>query len=122
MDGQVPCNGCTLCCRGDAVFLHPELGDDPKSYETESYPHPLSGADAPILKHGDDGNCVYLGPAGCTIYDRRPVMCRAFDCRKFFMSMDRNTRRQGVRRKLFDVAVLDRGRELLADAPTKGQK
>jgi len=28
-----------------------------------------------------DGACIYLGDTGCTIYEKRPQACRAFDCR-----------------------------------------
>ena len=31
---SVPCDDCTLCCRGDAISIHPELGDDASQYQT----------------------------------------------------------------------------------------
>ena len=72
----VPCNGCTLCCRGDAIRLLP--ADDPSQYETEPhdrYPGQL------MLAHKANGDCVYLGESGCAIHDRSPLMCREMDCR-----------------------------------------
>jgi Fe-S-cluster containining protein len=33
----VPCNGCTLCCQGDAIRLTEE--DNPDDYETEPHPY-----------------------------------------------------------------------------------
>jgi hypothetical protein len=34
------------------------------------------------IAHADDGTCHYLdAQQGCAIYDRRPAMCRRYDCR-----------------------------------------
>ena len=65
-----------MCCVADAIRLLP--GDDPTQYETE--PHPVV-ADALMLAHKDNGECLYLGPTGCIIHDRKPIMCREMDCR-----------------------------------------
>ncbi len=37
-----------------------------------------------LIARGADGYCVHLdrGCLGCTIHDRRPVPCRAYDCRE----------------------------------------
>jgi len=90
---EVPCNGCTECCRGEAVFLHPECGDNPDDYRVGVYGGRL------ILAHSADGNCTYLGPTGCTIQNRKPVACYELDCRDFLPggAMDRGCRRRGVR-------------------------
>jgi len=73
----VPCGSCNECCRNDAIFMHPECGDDPATYETEPYEGRV------ILKHKDNGDCIYLDRAtGCTIHERRPVVCRELDCRE----------------------------------------
>lgn len=74
--GPVPCNGCTRCCQGDAVRLLPD--DDPTQYETR--PHFLDASQL-MLAHRADGACIYCGPLGCTLYARRPRMCRDMDCR-----------------------------------------
>ena len=42
---EVPCGTCNQCCRNDAIFIHPECGDDASQYETESYEGRI------ILKH-----------------------------------------------------------------------
>ena len=74
----VPCNGCTTCCQGDAVYLHPECGDDPSQYRTER-------ADGRImLAHKNNGDCTYLERGkGCSIWKVRPTVCREFDCAIF---------------------------------------
>lgn len=57
-----------------------EEDGDPAQWDTVE----LEGVNDPDmrrLRHNEDGSCVYLGLLGCTIYDRRPAMCRVFDCR-----------------------------------------
>jgi Fe-S-cluster containining protein len=51
----VPCNGCTLCCKGDAIRLTEE--DNPEEYSTEPHPY-ISGA--LVLAHKPNGDCIYL--------------------------------------------------------------
>src|SRR3990167_3882431 len=72
----VPCNGCTLCCKGDSLRLLPE--DDPKQYQT--VPHNYFQGQL-MLDHKPNGDCIYLGDTDCTIHERRPQMCREMDCR-----------------------------------------
>jgi Fe-S-cluster containining protein len=31
-----------------------------------------------ILQQTADGACAFLGPDGCSVYDRRPEVCRTF--------------------------------------------
>lgn len=108
MSGRsVPCNGCTLCCRNQLVVLFPEMGDDLTAYETQT-PAPSIVA----LKHKANGDCVYLGDGGCTIYERRPAMCREYDCADQWRRMSRNERRLGVRNGHLSAAILRRGREI----------
>lgn len=79
---KVPCGSCLLCCKGEAIILHPEDGDDPSNYETITVPHPLgTGKMVQQIKTTITGACMYLGKTGCTIYSKRPVICREFDCR-----------------------------------------
>jgi hypothetical protein len=75
------CNGCRACCLNEHIQIMPEEGDDPALYETEHkggkiYIRPIAGKKA----------CRYLGPQGCTIYDKRPRLCRAFDCRVYMLN------------------------------------
>jgi Fe-S-cluster containining protein len=65
----VPCNGCTRCCHNDAVRLLPS--DEPSKYQTEQHPY-LPGA--LMIAHAPNGDCVYLGPHGCSIHDTKPFV------------------------------------------------
>lgn len=69
------CGGCTLCCKRSIVALIPDLDEPASTYETDKI------ASVHVLKHKENGDCIYLGPGGCTIYERRPAVCREFDCR-----------------------------------------
>jgi uncharacterized protein len=111
----VPCGVCTLCCRsGEAIVLHPEDGDVIENYETEVVWHPLTKDRAiSILKQKPNGDCIYVGPFGCTIHAKRPLICREFDCRGFYEKMKGARGRKLVKQGLASQAVLDRGRELL---------
>lgn len=78
----VPCGNCTACCQGDAIFLHPECGDDPKKYQTERY------EGRTILAHAENGDCIYLDrEKGCTIHAARPTICREMDCRELLKKL-----------------------------------
>lgn len=83
--GAVPCAGCTACCRGEIVVLDPAAGDDPARYDTIPIALALDGKPGRALRRTATGDCVYLGPAGCTIHGDAPAMCRAFDCRLFYL-------------------------------------
>lgn len=80
----VPCDGCTVCCRDEHVFLHPERGDDPSRYHTRELFNPLTGLMGIALAADERGACVYLGDRGCTIHDAAPAICRAFDCKGLY--------------------------------------
>ena len=98
----INCNGCRKCCEGDTITLM--AGDDPAQYKTKL----VDGAR--VLARKKDGNCVYLGSRGCTIYFRQPVMCRVFDCRRYSMAAV-DTGDQQRRR------VIAEGRRRLNSAP-----
>jgi uncharacterized protein len=114
---DVPCNGCTACCRNDLLFLHPELGDDAGSYETMPAVNPITGRAGLALKHKPDGGCIYLGEKGCTIHERAPAICREFDCRRFYLNLLRETtraeRRRAVSQGIYSKAVLAAGKARL---------
>jgi Fe-S-cluster containining protein len=116
----VACGACRACCRGDAIVLHPEHGDDPTQYETV----PMPEADQKsldrnlgirrnrvlMLKHGADGNCIYLDEkTGCTIYDRRPLICRQFNCAKMVEALGLDGLRNAMAKGLLSKDVVQAG-------------
>lgn len=112
----VPCNGCTLCCQGDAVRLEPE--DMDKGYQTEPHPY-IPGA--LMIAHRPNGDCVYLGEGGCTIHDTAPSLCRAADCRAVALRYDFISARRLHALGRLDIRVWDKGRQLIEQSPGKGQ-
>lgn len=107
----MPCAGCRVCCINDAIILHPEMGDDVASYHTEAITHPLTGKPAVMLTHKANGECVYLGPAGCTIHHRAPAICREYDCRRQYLGMTRAERKKAIAMGWFRKDQLDEGRK-----------
>jgi hypothetical protein len=111
---DVPCNGCTECCRSNqGLFLHPEHGDQVEQYRHRVVTDQTTGNPLFLLATEANGQCVYLGPAGCTIYDRRPLLCRSFDCRKHYLILPRQDRDNLVRLGLSSRAVFNAGRARL---------
>ena len=104
----VPCNGCTLCCQGDAIRLTEE--DNPKEYLTE--PHPYI-AGALMLAHKPNGDCIYLNETGCSIHDHAPSLCRSADCRSLALKYDFDTAMRLHNMKRIDIRVWDKGNELI---------
>jgi len=84
---DVPCNGCRACCQGEVLILHPEMGDKPWEYICRTMRNPLTRKLDFALAQQDNGDCIYLGPDGCTNYANRPAICREFDCRKFYQKV-----------------------------------
>jgi hypothetical protein len=105
--GNVPCNGCMRCCRGDAVRLLPD--DNADSYHTEPHCY-LPGA--LMLAHKSNKDCIYVTASGCSIHERRPQQCREMDCR---LIASRVTYTQARKIKHFPILVWRKGRELLKD-------
>jgi Fe-S-cluster containining protein len=90
---MVPCNGCTACCKREVVALLPEYGDDPTQYDCHPVKVKESGETRMVLRQRPNGECVYLGPQGCTIYERAPLVCQNFDCRVYYLMLTRHERR-----------------------------
>lgn len=105
--GAPACAACVLCCRADAVRLLPE--DDAGSYLTE--PHDTMPGER-MLAHRANGDCVYLDRAagGCSIYERRPLMCRHMDCRLIALALSFT---QARTHPGLPLSVWRRGRDLL---------
>ena len=110
----VPCNGCTLCCQGDAIRLTEE--DNPKDYITEPHPY-IPGA--LMLAHKENGDCIYLNETGCSIHNRAPSLCRSADCRSIALKYDFETAMQLHQMKRIDIRVWDKGNELINEMRTK---
>lgn len=109
MPSAVPCDGCTRCCRGDAVRILPH--EDASQWITE--PHPL-GSGTRMLAHKRDGNCVYLDAHGCTIHETKPQQCREMDCRNLAAAITYTQARKLAAGGRLPMAVWRRGKDLLA--------
>ncbi len=108
---DVPCNGCTKCCHGDAIRLLPQ--DDATQYQTE--PHDWMPGHL-MLAHAPNGDCVYLGAGGCTIQSTKPLMCREMDCRRIAQAVTYTQARKMAATGRLRIDVWQRGRELLRSA------
>ncbi|EJM1834574.1 YkgJ family cysteine cluster protein [Salmonella enterica] len=119
---DVPCNGCTLCCRSDAISIHPELGDVAEDYQTEPHIVPQMAADGIVmLAHKPDGSCVYLGDDGCTIHGKAPALCREFDCRRWVRKLGYTKSRKLAKKGLIGMAVVRAGMDRLHTLPKESK-
>ncbi len=110
----MPCNSCTECCSSNqGLVLHPDQGDDVESYQFRILGHRDTGDPVFALAADESGRCVYLGSNGCTIYDRRPFLCRSFDCRQHYLILPRQDRDNLVRIGLSSRAVFNAGKSRL---------
>ena len=105
---KVPCNGCTLCCQGDAIRLLKE--DDPSEYLTE--PHSFIPG-ALMLAHKPNGDCIYVNENGCSIHNRAPSLCKTADCRALAFRYDFETALKLHNAGRIDLRVWDKGNELI---------
>ena len=113
---DVPCNGCTACCRGQVVALFPEHGDDLKVLSR----HVGLGSGVLVLEETDGGDCIYLKDGGCSVWEHRPAMCRAFDCRRHFQSFTRPERRRLMKQGIAAREIFEAGRARLHTLKTAG--
>ncbi len=102
--GTVRCNGCTLCCHGDAIRLLPE--DDVTQYKTVPHDH---FKDELMLAHKENGDCVYLSDGGCSIHTSKPQMCREMDCRR----LARTVKKKDLKRYNLPLSVWNKGRQMI---------
>ena len=116
----VACGSCVECCKRTAVILMP---DDAALLWAQAEWHPVAHPFAdlprtPVLKHKPNGDCVFLGPEGCTVYGDRPKMCRVFSCVEYVKrigeNMPRPARRRAIKTGDIDKAVWKAGQERLA--------
>lgn len=118
---RIDCAGCRAhCCRAELVALtqeddralYPEafeLDADGKHHLRQLLPSSIGWA----LPHGDDGACVYLKENRCSIYEKRPQMCREFSCVGWVARIMETTTRAERRRDkaLIDTAVWREGKK-----------
>jgi hypothetical protein len=75
-EARVPCGTCRACCHHQTIVLSKD--EDPAAYDCDP--------GTPILKRRADGACIYLDDAvGCTVYARRPMLCRVFHCGLWYL-------------------------------------
>lgn len=117
---KVDCDGCTICCRKELVLL--TANDDPMAFTTVEVINPLNGQTAHAIPLKADGACHYLGDQGCTIYERRPEICRAFSCVGWVLSIEARTtraeRRRDLKRGLIDRETWEAGKSRSEGFPT----
>jgi Fe-S-cluster containining protein len=84
-DADVPCDGCTACCRSSQfVHIGPDEQDTLAHVPAELlFPAPGLPAGHVLLGYDEQGRCPMLGESGCSIYEHRPRTCRTYDCRIF---------------------------------------
>ncbi|MEO7774392.1 MAG: YkgJ family cysteine cluster protein [Steroidobacteraceae bacterium] len=82
---DVPCGTCTGCCTSSYHLLIRQSDRAAVAALGERWL-----LEAPGLQPGEsllgfhaNGHCPALEPTGCSIYARRPVTCRDYDCRVF---------------------------------------
>lgn len=81
-DADVPCDGCTACCRS-SQFVHVGLDEtDALAHIPKPllFPAPYE-PDALVLGYDERGHCPMLVDDRCSIYAHRPRACRTYDCR-----------------------------------------
>jgi len=84
-DADVPCDGCTACCRA-SQFIHvaPDEADARAHIPAELlFPAPGLPAGHHLMGYDERGHCPMLIEDRCSIYDHRPRTCRIYDCRVF---------------------------------------
>jgi Fe-S-cluster containining protein len=82
---DVPCAGCTGCCRSSQfVHIGPDETDTLAHIPSELlFPAPRMPAGNVLLGYDENGHCPMLVDDRCSIYQHRPRTCRTYDCRVF---------------------------------------
>lgn len=124
----IPCGACRACCINQAAFLRPEDGD-PASYAAERVPRGLREAAyeamgwRPVwaIRRMPSGECVHLSASGCSIYGRRPAICRKFDCGDAYSKLKPAKRRELTRRDPNCVVTAGRRINQWREAKARGE-
>src|SRR5262245_45885670 len=85
IDADVPCDGCTACCRSSQfVHIAPDETDTLAHIPPALlFPAPQMTRGHVVLGYDERGHCPMLADDGCSIYEHRPRTCRTYDCRVF---------------------------------------
>jgi Fe-S-cluster containining protein len=102
------CNRCLACCRHKSIQVNPyELAQLARglgiSTEEVRRRH-TQEEQGVVLSQADDGACVFLGPAGCTVHPFRPLVCRLYplgrvvgpESKEEFISVEPHPQSKGV--------------------------
>ena len=108
---KLDCGACRKCCTGHQLIALVEE-DNPANYQCHEYAPGLWAVD-----HNAEGDCIYLGEKGCTIWGRHPAVCRAFDCAALVKRMDEGAF-DGIDSRL-DNDVIREGRRRLKERRTQ---
>lgn len=106
----VPCDGCKVCCVRETIILHPECGYVVASYDAAPIKNPITGATDMAIRHKPNGECVYLGDTGCTIWSRAPIICKEFDCRQLFARFTNRERKDLLKAGVLEKETLAAGK------------
>jgi Fe-S-cluster containining protein len=86
------CIGKATCCSGRICEVlsrdEERLGKIAGKGKVESFEAP-GGETRKILSHSGNGDCAFLEKGRCSIYDKRPAMCRGFPFNVIFVGPDR---------------------------------
>lgn len=82
---EVPCDGCTACCRSSQfVHIEPDETDTLARIPEELlFPASRLPAGNKLMGYDEHGRCPMLVDDRCSIYEHRPRACRTYDCRVF---------------------------------------
>lgn len=81
---DVPCGDCTACCRSSQFVLVEADEEDAHAHIPAELLFPAPGRPGDhVLGYDREGRCPMLVDDTCSIYERRPRACRAYDCRVF---------------------------------------
>ncbi|MHB1953853.1 MAG: YkgJ family cysteine cluster protein [Sulfobacillus sp.] len=72
---SVPCGKCSACCHKVIVGVSDE--DIASGFPYKLRDH----GNYKTLERNENNDCIYLVDEKCSIYDNRPNICHAFDCR-----------------------------------------
>ncbi len=80
---DVPCGTCNACCRtSHFVHVRAEERRTLRLIPRELlFPAPGLPPGTMVMGYDETGCCPMLVCSRCTIYDRRPIACRTYDCR-----------------------------------------